>query len=60
MRKCLRAETEGTCQNSSDLLHEWGMRSFDVFFDLSLEQMVKQTDETPVIWDAIVLVMTSL
>ena len=34
-------------------------RNFDVFFDL-LEQMVGQTIETPLIWDAISLIMTSL
>ena len=33
-------------------------RNFDVFFDLHLNQ--QQTMETPVIWDAIVLIMTSL
>ena len=33
-------------------------RSFDVFFDLP-EQTVEQTLETPVIWDAIPLIMTS-
>ena len=34
----------------------WG---FDVFFDLQLKK-VNQTIETEVIWDAIVLIMTSL
>ena len=33
-------------------------RNFDVFFDLQLNQ--QPTMETPVIWDAIVLIMTSL
>ena len=35
-------------------------RSFDVFFDLRLEQTVEETIGTPVIWDAIALIMTSL
>ena len=37
-------------------------RSFDVFFDVfwTPEQTVKQTIETPVIWDATALIMTSL
>ena len=36
-------------------------RSFDVFFDLpASEQTVKQTDEAPVISDAIALIVTSL
>ena len=34
-------------------------RSFDIFFDLP-QQTAVQTIETPVIWDDIVLVMTSL
>ena len=33
--------------------------SFDVFFDLC-QKMVDQTIETPVIWDAIMLIMMSL
>ena len=34
---------------------------FDVLFDLRLKKTtVKQTIETPVIWDAIALIMTSL
>ena len=33
-------------------------RSLDVFFDLP-EPTVEQTVETPVIWDAIALIMTS-
>ena len=36
-------------------------RSFDVFFDLRLKKKrLSKTLETPVIWDAIVLIMTSL
>ena len=35
-------------------------RSFDVFFDLRLEQKVEQTIARLVIWDAIALIMTSL
>ena len=35
-------------------------RSFGVFFDLRLKPTVEQTMETPVIWDAIALIMTSL
>ena len=35
------------------------MRSFDVIFDLCLNT-VEQKIETPVIWDAIVLIMMSL
>ena len=35
-------------------------RSFDVFFDLRLEQTVEETIGTPVIRDAIALIMTSL
>ena len=40
-------------------------QSFDAFFDLHLnkqlsKQSAEQTIETPVIWDAIVLIMTSL
>ena len=34
-------------------------RSFDVFFLSVPEQTVEQTIETPVIWDAITLIMTS-
>ena len=34
-------------------------RSFDIFFDLCLKQIVEQTMETPVIWDASALIMTS-
>ena len=34
-------------------------RSFDVFLDLP-EQTIEQTIETPVIWDAIPLIMTPL
>ena len=34
--------------------------SFDVFFDLCSIKRFKQTIETPVIWDAIALIMTSL
>ena len=34
-------------------------RSFDGFFDLDLDNL-EQTMETPVIWDAIVHIMTSL
>ena len=33
-------------------------RSFEVFFDMRLNQ--RQTIETPVIWDAIALIMTPL
>ena len=32
------------------------VRNFDVFFDQTVEQAI----ETPVTWDAIVLIMTSL
>ena len=32
----------------------------DVFFLFTPEQMVEQTIETPVIWNAIALIMTSL
>ena len=35
-------------------------RSFDVFFLSAPEQTVEQTIETLVIWDAIVLITTSL
>ena len=35
-------------------------RSFDVFFDLRLKKTVEQTIETPVSWDTIALIMTSL
>ena len=35
-------------------------RSFDVLFDLRQKKTVAQTLETPVIWDPIVLFMTSL
>ena len=35
-------------------------RSIDVFFDLRLKKTVELTIETPVIWDAVVLIMTSL
>ena len=35
-------------------------RSFDVFFDLLLNEKVEQTIETLVVWDGIVLNMTSL
>ena len=35
-------------------------RSFDVFFDLRLKKGVKETIETPVIWDTIALIMTPL
>ena len=35
-------------------------RSFDVFFDLCLKKNAEQTIETPVIWNAIALSMTSL
>ena len=36
-------------------------RSFDVFLDLRRpEQRVEETIKTPVIWDAIVLIMASL
>ena len=34
-------------------------RSFDVFFDMRHKQTVQQTMETPMIWDAIALIMTS-
>ena len=34
--------------------------SFDVFFDLRLNKRLKQTIKTPVIWDAIALITTSL
>ena len=36
-----------------------GTRSFDIFLDL-LEQTFKGTIKTPVTWDAIALIMTSL
>ena len=36
------------------------MRSFDVFFDLHLNKRLSKQIETPVIWDAIALIMTSL
>ena len=35
-------------------------RSFDVFFDLRLKKTTEQTIDTPVILDAIVLIMASL
>ena len=36
-------------------------RSFDVFFELHLnKRLSKQTRQTPVIWNAIALIMTSL
>ena len=35
-------------------------RSFDVFFDLRLKKTVEYKIVTPVIWDAIALIMTSL
>ena len=35
-------------------------RNFDIFFDLRLNQTAQQTIETPVISDAIGLIMTSL
>ena len=36
-------------------------RNFDVFFDLrQKKQTVEQTMETPVIWDALVLIVTLL
>ena len=35
-------------------------RSFDVFFYSAPGQTVEQTIETPVIWDAIARIMTSL
>ena len=34
-------------------------RNFDVFFDPA-EQTVEQTFETPVLWDVIALIMTSM
>ena len=34
------------------------MWSFDIFFDFALEQTVEQTLKIPVIWDAIVLMMS--
>ena len=43
-----------------DSLHKGQWRSFDFFFDLRLEQMAEQTLGTPVIWDAIALIMTSV
>ena len=36
------------------------MWSFDVFFDLNLTELLIKKVETPVITDAIVLIMTSL
>ena len=35
-------------------------RSFDVFFDLHLNQQLKQTIETPLIGNVIAFIMTSL
>ena len=35
-------------------------RSFDIFFYDAPERTLEQTIETPVIWDAIVLIMRSL
>ena len=35
-------------------------QSFDFLFHVHLEQTVGQTIETPVIWDAIALIMTRL
>ena len=35
-------------------------RSSEVFFDRAHEETVEQTTVTPVIWDVIVLIMTSL
>ena len=35
-------------------------RSFDTFDDLRLNKRLKQTIETPMIWDAIASIMTSL
>ena len=35
-------------------------RSFEVFFDLHLKKMVEYTIEMPVIWDATMLIITSL
>ena len=35
-------------------------RSFDVFFDLRLNKRLSKTIETPVVWDAIAVIMTSL
>ena len=35
-------------------------RGFDVFFDLRLNKQLGITIETPVIWDVIALIMTSL
>ena len=36
------------------------VRNLGAFFYLRLQQTVEQTIETPMIWDAIVLIMTSL
>ena len=35
-------------------------RRFDVFFDLCPQQTAEQTIETPVVWDTIIPIMTSL
>ena len=35
-------------------------RSFDVSFDLRLDLTIEQTMDTPVFWDAIAVIMTSL
>ena len=46
-----------TCEFPTQRPVTW---SFDVFFYLLSEPTVEQTVETPVIWDAIALILTSL
>ena len=55
------AACEGNLPVTSEFLSQRPVtRSFDVFFDLSLNKLVEQTIETPVIWDAVALIITSL
>ena len=52
------------CERSSSvsgelLLQRPVMRNLGAFFYLRLQQTARQTIETPMIWDAIALIMTS-